>query len=61
VVQTPPFQKKLLKPNNKTPKPIVMNAAKQKIHFTDRILINFTNPILINVIGAGGTGSKRPP
>ena len=35
-----------------------MNTAKQKIHFTDRDLINPTNPILINVIGAGGTGSK---
>lgn len=35
-----------------------MNIAKQKIHFTDSDLINPTNPILINVIGAGGTGSK---
>ena len=35
-----------------------MNTAKQKIHFTDSDLINPTNPILVNVIGAGGTGSK---
>ena len=31
---------------------------KTKIHFTDIDLINPTNPILVNVIGAGGTGSK---
>ncbi|AWG23888.1 PRTRC system ThiF family protein [Flavobacterium kingsejongi] len=35
-----------------------MNIAKQKIHFTDSDLINPTNPILVNLIGAGGTGSK---
>lgn len=35
-----------------------MNTAKQKIHFTDSDLINPTNPILVNLIGAGGTGSK---
>ncbi|MFD2289171.1 PRTRC system ThiF family protein [Pedobacter petrophilus] len=35
-----------------------MNLAKQKIHFTDSDLINPTNPILVNLIGAGGTGSK---
>ena len=31
---------------------------KTKIHFTDIDLINPTNPILVNLIGAGGTGSK---
>ncbi|MFW0738835.1 PRTRC system ThiF family protein [Flavobacterium sp. T12S277] len=35
-----------------------MNTEKTKIHFTDNYLINPTNPITINVIGAGGTGSK---
>ena len=31
---------------------------KTNVHFTDSDLINPTNPILINLIGAGGTGSK---
>jgi PRTRC genetic system ThiF family protein len=31
---------------------------KTKIHFADSDLINPTNPILVNLIGAGGTGSK---
>lgn len=31
---------------------------KPKLHFTDNYLINPTNPIEINLIGAGGTGSK---
>lgn len=35
-----------------------MNTAKTKIHFTDNYLLNPTNPITVNVIGAGGTGSK---
>lgn len=35
-----------------------MNTEKTKIHFTDSYLLNPTNPISINVIGAGGTGSK---
>ena len=35
-----------------------MNTEKTKIHFTDNYLINPTNPITVNVIGAGGTGSK---
>ena len=35
-----------------------MKTTKQKRHFTDSDLINPTNPILVNVIGAGGTGSK---
>lgn len=43
-----------------------MNTDKQtlgkhnrtKVHFTDSYLINPTNPITVNLIGAGGTGSK---
>ena len=35
-----------------------MNTAKQKVHFTDNYLLNPTNPIRVNVIGSGGTGSK---
>lgn len=31
---------------------------KTKVHFTYSDLINPTNPILVNLIGAGGTGSK---
>lgn len=32
--------------------------TKDKIHYTDNSLINATNPISINLIGAGGTGSQ---
>lgn len=35
-----------------------MNTGKTKVHFTDNNLINATNPISINLIGTGGTGSK---
>lgn len=35
-----------------------MNTEKTKIHFTDNYLINPTNPITVNLVGAGGTGSK---
>lgn len=35
-----------------------MNTEKIKIHFTDPYLISPTNPIAVNLIGAGGTGSK---
>jgi len=35
-----------------------MNNEKLKVHFTDKYLISPTNPISINVIGAGGTGSQ---
>ena len=35
-----------------------MNTEKIKVHFTDSDLLNPTNPIKVNVIGAGGTGSK---
>lgn len=31
---------------------------KTRIHFTDHDLLNPTNPIELNLIGAGGTGSK---
>ncbi|MCT2561840.1 PRTRC system ThiF family protein [Chryseobacterium herbae] len=33
-------------------------TEKKRVHFTDNYLINPTNPIEINLIGAGGTGSK---
>lgn len=35
-----------------------MNTEKPKVHFTDNYLISPTNPLNINLIGAGGTGSK---
>lgn len=35
-----------------------METEKQKVHFTDSYLISPTNPITVNVIGAGGTGSQ---
>ncbi|MBS0027229.1 PRTRC system ThiF family protein [Chitinophaga sp. 22321] len=35
-----------------------MNTEKPKMHFTDKELLNPTNPITVNLIGAGGTGSK---
>lgn len=35
-----------------------MNIEKTKVHFTDNYLINPTNPIVVNLIGVGGTGSK---
>ncbi|SFT05281.1 PRTRC system ThiF family protein [Sphingobacterium wenxiniae] len=35
-----------------------MNTEKMKVHFTDNYLISPTNPIEVNLIGAGGTGSK---
>ncbi|RUT71568.1 PRTRC system ThiF family protein [Flavobacterium cupreum] len=35
-----------------------MNTEKIKVHFTDNYLINPSNPIAVNLIGAGGTGSK---
>ncbi|MFH6965310.1 PRTRC system ThiF family protein [Flavobacterium plurextorum] len=35
-----------------------MNTAKTAVHFTDNYLISPTNPISVNLIGAGGTGSK---
>lgn len=35
-----------------------MKAPKTNVHFLDNDLLSPTNPIRINVIGAGGTGSK---
>lgn len=35
-----------------------MRTPKKKIHFLDNYLLSPTNPIRVNVIGAGGTGSK---
>ena len=35
-----------------------MKPEKTKIHFTDPYLISPANPIMVNLIGAGGTGSK---
>ena len=35
-----------------------MNTEKTKMHFADPYLISPTNPIAVNLIGAGGTGSK---
>lgn len=35
-----------------------METVKTSVHFTDNYLISPTNPIEVNLIGAGGTGSK---
>ncbi|GGE19713.1 MULTISPECIES: PRTRC system ThiF family protein [Bacteroidota] len=35
-----------------------METVKTAVHFTDNYLISPTNPIEVNLIGAGGTGSK---
>lgn len=35
-----------------------METIKTAVHFTDNYLLNPTNPISVNLIGAGGTGSK---
>lgn len=35
-----------------------MKKQKTKVHFMDMNLINATNPIKVNLIGAGGTGSR---
>lgn len=35
-----------------------MKTTKTAVHFTDKYLLNPTNPIAVNVIGSGGTGSK---
>lgn len=42
----------------KTAKEICSGRSRTKIHFTDNYLLNPTNPITVNVVGAGGTGSK---
>ncbi len=35
-----------------------MKPVKQKIHFIDNYLLAPTNPVIVNLIGAGGTGSQ---
>lgn len=35
-----------------------MKPSKSTVHFTDKYLLSPTNPILVNLIGAGGTGSQ---
>lgn len=35
-----------------------MKQTKPTVHFTDKYLLSPTNPIVINLIGAGGTGSQ---
>lgn len=35
-----------------------MIQAKQTVHFTDKYLLAPQNPVIINLIGAGGTGSQ---
>ncbi len=37
---------------------IIDEPCRTKVHFTDNELLNPTNPISVNVIGAGGTGSQ---
>ncbi|HTO16534.1 MAG TPA: PRTRC system ThiF family protein [Edaphocola sp.] len=36
----------------------VGERSRIKVHFTDNYLLNPTNPIAVNLIGSGGTGSK---
>jgi PRTRC genetic system ThiF family protein len=35
-----------------------MKETKTKVHIVEKYLLNPTNPIIVNVIGAGGTGSQ---
>lgn len=35
-----------------------MTTAKPTVHFTDKYLLSPTNPVTVNLIGAGGTGSQ---
>ncbi len=35
-----------------------MKSEKTKVHFTDKYILQPTNPITVNLIGAGGTGSQ---
>ena len=41
-----------------TEKETAGERSRTKVHFTDNYLISPTNPITVNLIGAGGTGSK---
>ncbi|MCX2680740.1 PRTRC system ThiF family protein [Galbibacter sp. EGI 63066] len=43
---------------NGTEKQTLDGHDRTKVHFTDNYLISPTNPITVNLIGAGGTGSK---
>ncbi|MES2373395.1 MAG: PRTRC system ThiF family protein [Bacteroidota bacterium] len=35
-----------------------MESTKPSVHFTDKYLLTPTNPVIVNLIGAGGTGSQ---
>ena len=37
---------------------MITENRRTKVHFVDNVLLNPTNPISINLIGAGGTGSQ---
>ena len=37
---------------------IATENSRTKVHFVDNVLLNPTNPISVNLIGAGGTGSQ---
>ena len=37
---------------------ILTENRRTKVHFVDNVLLNPTNPISVNLIGAGGTGSQ---
>jgi len=37
---------------------IATENSRNKVHFTDNELLNPTNPVSVNLIGAGGTGSQ---
>ncbi|MCH5688401.1 ThiF family adenylyltransferase [Niabella sp. W65] len=53
-----PFPTEALKRIIKPLKIYSDEQRKKKVHFTDNYLLNPTNPITVNLIGAGGTGSK---
>src|SRR5690606_13656720 len=60
------FSKREIEKERQNPKKYIMmktakltdESSRTKVHFTDNYLLNPTNPITVNVIGAGGTGSK---
>lgn len=56
-----PFPKEVLIKNRLTLKDLIKRTISDKkttVHFTDSALIQATNPITVNLIGAGGTGSQ---
>lgn len=53
-IRNNPFDMNELKPMNKNLK----TYFHEKIHFTDRYLLNPRHPVTVFVIGAGGTGSQ---